>query len=206
MSNSAHEPEPTHQVTDRRHFDTEGNVRETEGSDETASAKNGVADETSTRERQLTEQLDAARKRIDELARAYQSSERDREDFKQRITRERERMIDVEKGNVALVLIEALDELDLVLANAADSALTRGVKLVRENVLKKLRDTGVEPMGLEGKPYDPNLAEAVDMELTAHSDDDQKVSQVIRAGYVYKERVVRPARVKVSRYVTPAQA
>ena len=206
MSHPAHEGKSDHKVTDRRHFDAEGNVRETEEIDEAASAQSAAADETSNRERQLTEQLDAARKRIDELARAYQSSERDREDFKQRITRERERMIDVEKGNVALVLIEGLDELDLVLANAADSALTRGVKLVRENMLKKLRATGVEPMSLEGKPYDPNLAEAVDMELTAHAEDDQKVSQVIRAGYVYKERVVRPARVKVSRYVTPAQA
>lgn len=154
----------------------------------------------------LINQLDAARKRIDDLARAYQASERDREEFKQRLTRERERLIDVEKGNVALALIEALDELDLCVANADDSPLARGVKLVRDNLLKKLLVAGIELMVLEGQPYDPNLAEAVDMEMTTHADDDQKITQVIRAGYKLKDRVVRPARVKVARFVTPAQA
>jgi molecular chaperone GrpE len=154
----------------------------------------------------LIDQLETARKRIDDLARAYQASERDREEFKQRLNRERERLIDVEKGNVALALIEALDELDLCVANADDSPLARGVKLVRDNLLKKLLTTGIELMVLEGQPYDPNLAEAVDMEVTAHAEDDQKVTRVIRAGYKLKDRVVRPARVKVARYVTPALA
>ena len=53
-------------------------------------------------ERQRLEaELEAARRRVDELARAYQEVNKDREEFKQRLTRERERMIDVERGNVA---------------------------------------------------------------------------------------------------------
>ena len=47
---------------------------------------------------QLTEQLELAHKRVNELAHAVQAGERDREEFKQRLTRERERMLDVERG------------------------------------------------------------------------------------------------------------
>src|SRR5512146_2546176 len=64
-------------------------------------------------ERQRLEaELDSARRRVDELARAYQALNKDREEFKQRLTRERERMLDVERGNVAQTLLEAVDELD----------------------------------------------------------------------------------------------
>src|SRR6218665_1952573 len=64
----------------------------------------------------LTAELDAARRRVDQLARAYQELEKDREEFKQRLTRERERMLDVERGKVATHLFEAVDELDLCLS------------------------------------------------------------------------------------------
>ena len=44
------------------------------------------------------------------------------------------------------------------------------------------------------------------MEITTSPDDDQKVVAEVRAGYRLKERVIRPARVKVAKYVAPAQA
>jgi molecular chaperone GrpE len=57
-----------------------------------------------------------------------------------------------------------------------------------------------------GRPYDPNTAEATDMEITPNPDDDQKVIAEARAGYKLKDRIIRPARVKVAKYVAPAQA
>ena len=83
-------------------------------------------------------ELAAAHKRIDELARAYQAAEKDQADFKLRVQRERERLIDVEKAEVALTLIEVLDDLDLCLQSPEDSPLYQGVKLIRDQVLKKL--------------------------------------------------------------------
>ncbi|MGA9522162.1 MAG: nucleotide exchange factor GrpE [Myxococcaceae bacterium] len=154
----------------------------------------------------LTAKLDAAYRRIDELARAVQEGERDRQAFKDRLTRERERMLDVEKGNVALTLLEAVDELDLCLHSADESPLAKGVRMIRENILQKLANLGFERMALAGQPFDPNLAEAMDMEVTTNPSDDHKVVQELRAGYRMKERVLRPARVKVARYFKPAEA
>src|SRR3954467_11293301 len=98
----------------------------------------------------LDAELETARKRIDELARAYQSLERDREDFKKRLQRERERLIDVERGEVALALLEAIDDLDLARAEADDTPLARGVQAIRENLLKKLELLGIERVPLIG--------------------------------------------------------
>ncbi|MBX5480705.1 MAG: nucleotide exchange factor GrpE [Myxococcaceae bacterium] len=151
--------------------------------------------------------LAAAHRRIDELARAIQAGERDREAFKQRLTRERERMIDVEKGNVAQTLLEAVDELDLSLKSANDdSPLAKGVRMIRDGMLSKLNTLGVERVELIGKPFDPNLAEALDMEITANPEDDQKVVAEIRPAYRLKDRIIRPGQVKVARYVEPAKA
>jgi molecular chaperone GrpE len=151
-------------------------------------------------------ELAAARKRIDELTRAWQALDRDREDFKRRLSRERERMIDVERGEVAQTLLEAIDNLDLALRNADHSPLAKGVRLVREDLLKRIQALGIERLKLVGQPFDPNTAEAADTDVTVEPQRDGQVIEEIRAGYKLKDRVVRPARVRVARYVAPAQA
>ena len=154
----------------------------------------------------LTAELEAARKRVNELAYALQAGERDREEFKQRQTRERERMIDVEKGNVARALLEAVDQLDLCLQAADDSPLAKGVRMIRESILKQAETTGIERVEFAGKPFDPNLAEATDMEVTGVEAEDGRVVAVFKAAYQLKGRVIRPGVVKVAKYVKPASA
>jgi len=201
-------------VNDRRRFDKDGNVRseapapqsgEEAPSDAPRSSAPPVEDAESV---QLRGELEAARKRVDELARAFQALSNDREEFKQRLARERDRMLEVEKGHVALILLEVLDELDLSLeaSDKDDSPLARGVRLIRDGILSRVQAMGIERFDLAGQIFDPNLAEASDVEITTVPADDQKVVSVIRAGYRLKERVIRPARVKVAKYVAPAEA
>lgn len=154
----------------------------------------------------LLNELAAARKRIDELARAYQDGERDREAFKLRVQRERERMLDVERGQIALTLIEAVDELDLCLRVPDGSRLFDGVQLIRAKLLKKLEASQIERVELVGLTFDPELAEAVDMDVTPNPDEDGQITDVVVAAYRSKGRVIRPGRVKVARYLKPAEA
>jgi molecular chaperone GrpE len=219
MSESAKEQEKVH-VKDRRRFDPEGNPREDasaapETAPEMEVQPGGEAAEAAqplARDREeviaLRNELEVARKRVDELARAYQALTREREEFKQRLNRERDRMLEVEKGNVAQTLLEAVDELDLCLkaSEQDESPLAQGVRLIRDGLISKLQATGIERLELVGQMFDPNLAEAVDMEMTTEPDEDQRILGEVRAGYRLKDRVVRPARVKVAKYVKPAQA
>lgn len=151
-------------------------------------------------------ELDAARRRIDELARGLQHSESEREAFKLRMTRERDQLLELEKGKVALVLLEAIDDLELCLNTPDHSALWKGVKLIRDGLIKKAEEFGLERVELKGLPYDPNLSEASDMEISPLEADDGRVVAVLKAAWKLKGRVLRPGRVKVAKYVQPAQA
>jgi molecular chaperone GrpE len=180
-----------------------------EGSPAGAGASQQETPSVDMERQRLETELEAARRRVDELARAYQAVNKDREEFKQRLSRERERMMDVERGNVAVSLLEAIDELDRCLhmsGQEAQSPLGQGVKMIRDGLLSKVQSLGIERLQLVGQPFDPNTAEASDMEITPEPDEDQRVVAEIRAGYRMKDRVIRPARVKVAKYVPPAQA
>jgi molecular chaperone GrpE len=197
----------TVKVNDRRRFDADGNPRD-EDSDlgEPPPVPAGAPMPARPAEASSAE-LEAARRRVDELARAYQALVGEKEEFKQRLTRERERMLDVERGEVAQLLLDVVDDLDLSLRAAQEqSPLARGVKLIRDGILAKLQSSGIERIQVVGLPFDPMVAEASDMEVTPDPDADQRVTAEVRAGYRLKERVIRPARVRVAKYVAPASA
>lgn len=183
------QPETVVKVNDRRR------VRE-----------DSVPESESTEPAKASTELDAARRRIDELARGLQHSESEREAFKLRMTRERDQLLELEKGKVALVLLEAIDDLELCLNTPDHSALWKGVKLIRDGLIKKAEEFGLERVELKGLPYDPNLSEASDMEISPLEADDGRVVAVLKAAWKLKGRVLRPGRVKVAKYVQPAQA
>ncbi|MBL8922679.1 MAG: nucleotide exchange factor GrpE [Myxococcaceae bacterium] len=189
--------EPSIKVNDKRRFRDDGVPIEVEV---TGSAKVDAAEQRSSAE------LEAARKRIDELARGLQHSESEREAFKQRMLRERDQLLDLEKGRVALVLLDAIDDLELCLSGADESPVSKGVRLIRDGLIRKAEEFGLERVELSGAAYDPNLAEASDMELTPNPGDDGRVISVLKAAWRLKGRVLRPGRVKVAKYVQPAQA
>lgn len=156
---------------------------------------------------ELTAELSRAQQRVDALARAYQELETDREDFRRRLTRERDRMLEVAKGESFLIVIDLIDELDraLELEPGGTSPVAQGVRMIRDGAIKRLAESGVSRLQLVGAPFDPNLAEAVDAELVGPEQDGLVLGEH-RAGYATGERVIRAARVVVGRYMAPASA
>jgi len=60
-----------------------------------------------------------------------------------------------------------------------------------------LESEGVTPIEAVGQPFDPNLHDAVMHEPAIDGDETTIVSDVMRPGYSWKGRIVRPAMVKV---------
>ena len=196
-------------INDRRRFHPDGAPRETASAPAepaAAPAQSPVSAQEVAEVEQLREDLAAARARVNELARGLQDSVREREAFKDRLSRENERLRDVEKAENARLVIDAIDALDLSLRAADDSPLARGVRLIRDDLVGRLAAQGIERLALTGAPFDPNQAEAMDTELVADPEADGKVLAEVRAGYALNGRVVRPAQVRVGRYVQPARA
>ena len=94
--------------------------------------------------------------------------------------------------------------LDSVPAEARDGAegvfkaLMEGVDLTERDFLKKMESHGVRKIIPEGQKFDPNLHQAM-FEIPDETKPNGTVMQVVQAGYVIGERVLRPAMVGVSK-------
>ena len=97
-------------------------------------------------------------------------------------------------------LLPVLDNLEIAMKsieNEEDSPVKKGLELIAKGVTEAFEKIGVEKIKTENEQFDPNLHEAV-----MHVDDDllgeNVVAEELRAGYIYKETVVRHSMVKVA--------
>jgi molecular chaperone GrpE len=155
---------------------------------------------------QARSELDSTAKRLDEIARAYSALLNDQKDFRGRLEREKQRVLESERAKISLALVELGDELDRVMRAAADDEgpLAQGVRLIREGLLKRLSALGIERVSMVGKKFDPNLAEAVELAKVSDPSFDGLVLDESAPGYKIGERVLRPARVRVGRFAAEA--
>lgn len=190
--------DPQVKVSDRRRFTPEGEPvpeQERSGAEDERSAEPAGAD---PRDATLAQQA----ARIDELMRAYASLVEDGKAARARLEREKTRVLEAERAQVAHALLEAADELERALGAAGDGAgpLVDGVRLTLASLQKKVAELGAVRLVLVGERYDPHLAEAVDLVPVGDRSQDEVVVQEVRAGYRIGDRILRPARVRVGRF------
>lgn len=88
-----------------------------------------------------------------------------------------------------LPVLDALDQAPLE---------TEGIQLVANLLLETFKKFGVEPIDPKGETFDPNLHEALSIQASAEFEPN-KVITVFQKGYTLRGRVVRPARVVISK-------
>jgi molecular chaperone GrpE len=146
--------------------------------------------------------------RIDELTRAYAALTDDNRAFRRRMEQEKARVVDAEKAKVALVLLEALDDLELAWsasrAAGGDESpalrdLREGVRLTASTLQKRVAELGGERLDVLGKPFDPRTADGIDTVPVADAAEDGVVLHEYRPGWRMGDRVLRPARVRVGK-------
>jgi molecular chaperone GrpE len=157
---------------------------------------------------ELESTLKAQATRVDELTRAYASLLDDNKSFRQRVERERERLVEAEKSRLAQVMLESHDDLERAFRASGPSpgAETPGLRELREGVAltlsameKRIAEMGVTRLEVVGIPYDPRTAEAIDVAAVADPAQDGLVLEEFRPGWRIGDRVLRPARVRVGR-------
>ena len=133
-----------------------------------------------------------ANQRLVELQREYEL-------LKERYRRDIEEFRKYGHDRFALDVLEVLDNLERALESKAESAqaLRSGIELIYRQFLSMLEKHGIRAIELEGKEFDPNLAEAVDREPSLDYPPNT-VLRTLRKGYYLHDRVLRPARVVVS--------
>ncbi|WP_299476290.1 nucleotide exchange factor GrpE [uncultured Roseibium sp.] len=94
--------------------------------------------------------------------------------------------------------LDALPDEDRKNADAGIAALIEGVEMIERDLLNQLEKNGVRKLEPEGQKFDPNFHQAM-FEVPNTEVPNNTVVQVVQAGYVIGERVLRPAMVGVSK-------
>jgi molecular chaperone GrpE len=139
----------------------------------------------------LVEDLERVTMARDEFRDAYQRAAADFDNFR----KQSQRRIDDEVARSSGALVERL----LPVLDACDSALAHGateVEPIASALLGVLEKEGLVRVDPIGEVFDPTVAEAVVHE--PGDGGDHIVSEVMRAGYTWQGRVLRPAMVKVT--------
>jgi molecular chaperone GrpE len=94
-----------------------------------------------------------------------------------------------------------LDNFNLALrsqqAESTDTALRSGIELIRKQMEDALARLGVQAVPVEGQPFDPRVHEAIEM-VESSDHDDNEVIEELQRGYKLKDRLLRPAMVRVA--------
>jgi len=147
-----------------------------------------------------TEKLKAERDALlDRLARLQAEFDNARK----RAVREQQEFREFAAADVIKNFLPILDSFERALKAGGDSNsnsndFRNGIELIYRQFQDALQKIGVQPIVSVGQPFDPRLHEAVEMVDTSEVPDHHVLDELQR-GYKYKERLLRPAMVRVAR-------
>ena len=118
---------------------------------------------------------------------------------RKRASREQQEFRDYALADALKSLLPVVDSLERALqvkSNGQD--LRNGVELIHKQLLAALSKLSVNPIVSKGENFDPRLHEAIEMVETSDAPDHQVIEELQR-GYKFKDRLLRPAMVKVAK-------
>jgi molecular chaperone GrpE len=145
--------------------------------------------------------LQARAREAAEARERYLRTLADFDNYKKRMAREREDWRRQAQSEAVREVLPVLDNFDRALAadtgERADGGFRAGVELIHRDFLKALERVGVRPFSAVGERFDPQRHEAVGRVERSDVPDQTVVSETLR-GYLFHDRVLRPAQVVVA--------
>jgi len=164
---------------------------------EDSNVDSGEASEPSELEQALAERDKALAERADMMDRMLRS-QAEFENARKRLQREQEDTREYAAMSTIEALLPVVDDFDRALeAEAVDPEFLKGLELIRDRIVEVFQRAGLEPVAAEGE-FDPHHHMAVDRAAAETDEEDQQILEVYRKGYRFKERLLRPAMVKVA--------
>ncbi len=132
---------------------------------------------------------------LDRLARAQAEFENAR----RRAAKEQQEFRDYATADVIKSLLPVVDSLERALQVKSDPGDFRsGIELIYKQLQDVLAKLGVQAIPAKGQPFDPRVHEAIEMVETPDAPDHQVIEELQR-GYKLRDRLLRPAMVKVAK-------
>lgn len=132
---------------------------------------------------------------VDRLARTQAEFENARKRAAKESLEYRDRAV----ADLVSQLLPVVDNFDLALrADSPPEKLRQGVELIRRQLDDILKNLGVQTVEAHGRPFDPHQHEAIEM-VDSEEHPENHVVEELRRGYKHKEKLLRPAMVRVTK-------
>jgi molecular chaperone GrpE len=122
------------------------------------------------------------------------------DNFRKRVQREKEEFLEHATSDLVRTLLPVLDGFERALLHRNSGTADQfgaGVELIYRQLMETLNRAGVKAIETKGKIFDPHLHQAVEA-VAAPGFRDQEIVEELQRGYKIKERLLRPAIVKVA--------
>ncbi|WP_379135089.1 nucleotide exchange factor GrpE [Paenibacillus sp. sgz500958] len=125
----------------------------------------------------------------------------DFDNFRRRTLKEKEELAQYATSKLVTELLPVMDNFERALATAPASpefeAFTKGVNMIFRQLEGVLKNQGLTAMETVGQPFNPEYHQAI-MQVESEEHEEGIVTEEVQKGYLLKDKVLRPAMVKVS--------
>ncbi len=177
----------------------EGVKKEKNNIDIKTSAEDSEAIEISEEEEE--KKYESLKKEFDEINDKYLRLYAEFENYRKRVNKEKEDLFKYGSETIVYELLPVIDNLELALShvqNDTDDSLVQGVKMTHNEMKKVLGKFGLSEIEAHSKPFDPQYHHAMS-QVEREDVEDKTVVEEFRKGYMFKEKVLRPSLVSVSK-------
>jgi len=144
-------------------------------------------------------------KRLQDLADEYQGralrAQADFDNFRRRTQKEKEELAQYATSKLVTELLSVLDNFERALVTTPSSpeseAFVKGVNMIFRQLDGVLKSEGLTAMETVGQPFNPEYHQAI-MQVESEEYEEGIVTEEVQKGYLLKDKVLRPAMVKVS--------
>ena len=147
---------------------------------------------------ELQKQLCEKEQELNEYTDLIKRLKADFENYKKRVMKEQTHLLDMAASNLLEKLLSVFDHLELALETGSSDveSFKKGVSMVYAELKEILEKEGLREINPLGEKFDPLYHHALEI---IPGDDEEVVVEVLRKGYEFKGKLLRPAMVKVSR-------
>ena len=160
-----------------------------------------IPEELSALAREIADQeKDDDKNAFQEMNDKYLRLYADFENYRKRVNRDKEDMVKYGNESLLYELLPVIDNLELALKHASNNpaeGIVQGVEITLKELQRILEKFGLSRIEAEGKCFDPSVHHAM-MQEEREDLDEKMVTREMRAGYLYRDKVLRPSLVAVS--------
>ena len=176
----------------------ENNVISDDNTEDTSANTDNSAEEKTT-ELTVEEQLEAAKKEVEQYKDKYLRAVAEFDNYRKRTLKEKAELLLNGSEKAVCAFLPILDDFERAIADKTEdvNAIKEGVQIIFNKFNKTLESLGVRKIETEAKDFDVDFHEAVAMVPGMGDDKKGKVIDCVQTGYQLNDKVIRHAKVAV---------